>query len=292
MNFLNQIKSSIYNPQFYKDLEHQPVSFSIKYFIKLVFCASFLSLLIIGIFNKSFFSNTKTLIEKGFDTIPEDLEININNSSGIIESNKKEPYFLNENAIINNNGNIKKLDSSHLLFVNTNIDFSVNALNESNSVVSVFRDSIAFYNPKDQNIRIYKATDLPDLKISKSEVLKWKNKFFKFWPLIVVLLNLIMFFGLIISSFKYLILGVVFGLILMFLLRIKNNKVSFKYSFKIAIHLFTISIIFSIIEESFFVYGFGSSYGYFSILSFITILNLKDFGKQENLNSENPGSSV
>ncbi|MST03981.1 MAG: DUF1189 domain-containing protein [Candidatus Pacebacteria bacterium] len=290
MNFFKQIKSSIYDPKFYKDLEGETVFSSIKYFFKLSFFLALIFTIISGLFNLSFFSDTKKLINDSFSSIPEDLEINIYSDKGLIESNKKEPYFLNETAIINNNENIKKLNSSHILTVDTNQNLSVDALDKYNSIISVFKDSIAFHNSEDGDIRIYKAKDLPDLKISKDEVHKWRDTFLRFWPLIAVLINLIMFFILIIYSIKYLLGALVLGLVIFLLLKFEKKDISFKYSFKISLHLLTILIILDALMNSFTNYGFSFSNGYFStaILALIIFLNLKNFKKEDKIDTGLP----
>ena len=288
MNFFKQIKSSIYDPKFYKDLENETISSSIKYFFKLSFLLALIFTIISGLFNLSFFADTKKLIQEGFSNIPEDLEINIYSDKGLIESNKKEPYFLNESAIIKNNGNIKKLNSSHILVVDTSENLSVNGLDKYNSIISVFKDSVAFYNPEDGNLRIYKAKDLPDLKISKEEVQKWKDTFLNFWPLIAILINVVMFFASVVYLMKYLLGALVLGFVIFLLLKFEKKNISFKYSFKIGLHLLTVSIILDALMNSFVNYGSTFSDGYFStaILGLIIVLNLRNFRKEEKIDKE------
>lgn len=100
-NFFQQIKNSVYGPDFYKNLEIQDFSYTAKYLLKLSFFTSFLSALVlialffifrINLLASTGLQNMSEFGQKYVETyFPTDLVINFQN--GVLSTNKTEPVI-------------------------------------------------------------------------------------------------------------------------------------------------------------------------------------------------------
>jgi len=247
---IETIKNSIHSPEFYRNLQDKPFSFSFKYFASIIGLASLILVI--------YFS--ATFIPKGlaiFDTLgqsikndfPTELEINI--EDGQASTNVAEPYFLKFNSFsFFNEFNLRDIQGEkkfreNLLVINTVDKTAFDSLDEYDTYILLTKTSVAFQGDNEGEVKARSLKDLPNIKIDKTSVSNFINSVGKFknWISIIafaVILLVVIFMA--ISKLIFLIFG---ALIVFLIAKSKKIDLSYKKAFQASLHLATPSIIIS-----------------------------------------------
>lgn len=274
MKFFKDLKNSVYGPDFYRQLESEKASSSLKYFLKL---AAILAILSSIIYSAVHISTLRAGVFTLLDSFPEGLVIKIDKKAGIIESNSKNPHVWA--------GDLKseKLSRDNVFAVNTNETFSFDNLEKYNAIVTIFKDGMAFYDPKTGDVRVIDPKNLPNIELTKTYISSLEAKIDKYWPLIWISFSLILALGMFLFYARYLIEVLLISLFIFILYKLLKSRISWNYSFTMSAHALTLALLADFLLSS--VFGFTNSLdnGFFKYISeiltlLVMVFNLKGFG--------------
>jgi hypothetical protein len=254
MEFLRTVHSSIYSPEFYKELFSRPFSFSLKYFYSL---AAVLAVALAVVFSFKIIPAAQPFLQSIGPQIlnyyPDELVITIKN--GQASTNVKEPYFLKmPEGLAPKDLQYKysfqdtelRTDLENLLVIDTAAPFTLEGFHGYKTAVLLMKDNAAYYSDNGE-IRIQSLKGIPDATINKPTVAKLVGKIAPFLvfigPLIAIGTFLIAMIAL---SFKlvYLLFG---ALLIWGLMKIKKINGGYKKAYQISIHAMTLSILLNVI---------------------------------------------
>lgn len=251
MEFLNNIKSSIYNPDYYKEILNKPFSYSLRYFLSLVAIIALIStitfsFLTLPMINK-FINETAP---KALNYYPDNLEITV--KSGKVSSNVVEPYFIKLPSEIKSevqgskdystktSPDLTKIDN--LLVIDTASPLTVNLFQNYKTLVLLSGDSVAYYD--NNAIKIQSLDQSINGVVNKakfSEVLDKIMPYLKVSPfLLLPIVFIFSFIGFIIGNLIYLIFGA-FVIWLMF--KIIKKNLEYGKAYQIGLHAITLGVI-------------------------------------------------
>lgn len=264
MKFFENIKNSIYSPDYYKEVAIKPISYSFKYFFLF---ALLVSVIVAGIMCFSASPDIKSFILTSIEQLnnyyPEKLEVNIKN--GIASSNVQEPYFLKIPD------EFKNKDIDNVLVIDTKNKFSLDNFNSYRTTILLNSDSIAYMGDKKVEMMLLK--DYPDVTINKAEVnslFDAVKPFVKFvYPAVFILVFLFQFI-VITNKLIYLIFA---ALLVWLIFKIRKIDIGYKKSYQLGMHLMTLGII---LGGLFFIFHITAFPYFFTILLILlSLINIK-----------------
>lgn len=246
MDFLDNIKNSIYNPEFYRKLRSKPLPFSFKYFYILAFI---LAVIITAKFSFQEIPGINVFLTglgpEIVNAYPSELAVTIKN--GQASSNVAEPYFVRMpgNIQMEKYRNISKLD--HLIVIDTKNQFSEESFLKYSSLVFLTKTSVAF-RKDDGRIEIQPLSGMPDLIIDKASVSSFVGKIQPFTKFAAPLFVLAFFIGFMVSfsiKLAYLLLA---ALLILLVAKVKNIPLSYKQSYQAGLHIITLPLLLSAVS--------------------------------------------
>lgn len=244
MVFLDNVKNSIYGPEFYDELQSKPISFSFKYFYALasilavIGTAQFSFQVIPGL--TTFLSGLGTEIVNSY---PSELVLII--KDGQASSNVAEPYFIKtpESMRKENYRNFPAPDNS--VVIDTKNQFTEESFAQHNTFAVLTKTSLAF-RKDNEGIEIYSLNEMPDLTINSASVASFVGKiqpFVKFtWPFFV----LASFAGFLLSISVELIYLLFAALLIWLVAKIKKFPLGYKKSYQAGLHIITFPLLFGV----------------------------------------------
>ncbi len=253
-NFIKIIKSSVYDPGFYKSIESQSTWSAFNYFIKLniivaLVISMFLSITIIPIF---VVVTSPSNMNRVIDFFPSELEIQIKDGKAI--SNVSGPYVI---PIKSKTGDQTRsiINQKNLVTIDTTNEFNLDKFKSSDSMVYLSQDYFVFQENGGQ-IRIQPLKGIGNFSISKYIITSWVNDIVPFArsliPLAVVCLIVMFFCFMFIRNLLFIVLA---SLIILLVEKIRKVKIDFSSIFKKSLHLITAIILLNLVL---FVFHFGS----------------------------------
>lgn len=252
--FLKLVRSSIYDPDFYKSLESKSTWSAFNYFTKLItvvalFISVVLSVTIIPIF---IVVTSQSNMNRVIDFFPSELEIQIKDGQAI--SNISGPYIIPiKSKIIDETKS--QFGQKNIITIDTTNEFNLEQFKSSDSMVYLSKDYFVFQENGGQ-IRIQPLKGFGDFTISKQIISSWVNDIIPFVrsliPLAVVCLIISLFFFLFISKIIFILVA---SLVILIVEKIRKTKVDFKLIFKKSLHLVTVVIL---LDLALFIFHFGS----------------------------------
>lgn len=264
MNFLNDLKSSLYNPFFYASLRARTLGSSFKYFFFLVVILAFVIAFVWGSQLSPLFAGEN--LKKLVDYYPSELTLAI--KGGVISTNVAEPY------IIQDGGKFSKENShANMVVIDTKNAFSRELFKQYDTSVWVGRDFVVSSKNQDRT-EISDVSRMPDFDLNRGRLLNWVDIVGRYhWLLSLGLFAGLFsaFLGLFIFQLLWLALMALFILLLSKLMKI---SLSYKGSFQVAIHAATVPLI---LLAFFMVGGISEPFLFFFslILLIIAFVNLK-----------------
>jgi hypothetical protein len=238
--FWNLLKSSIYNPDFYRGMKERYFGTSLGYFFTLIL---FLSIIVTIALSVQFIPPTMSFLNnlgtRVLNYYPNDLVITA--KDGQISTNAQEPYALplpDELKNSNMPGN-----PENLLVIDTKNSASIDLFKQYKTAVWLTKTDVVYYD-KDA-VRIQPLDKLPNGQLEKSTVVKGvdiANRIFKFVPTVMVIA---MFVGaFVIRSFEliYLLFA---ALIVWLIFMMRKTGGDYKTAYQVSLHAVTLSMIVS-----------------------------------------------
>ncbi len=261
MIFLENVKNSIYGPEFYKKLQSKPLSFSFKYFYAL---ASVLAVILTAQLSFQLIPNIARVlagIGPGIvNNYPSELVITIKN--GQASSNVAEPYFIktpasiaggnskNEPAVTINGLQPSSSSSSvpeNLIVIDTKNQFSEADFDKYNTFAVLTKTSLA--SRKDNGkIEIQSLSKIPDWTVNQASIASFVGKIQPFIKFIAPILVLAFFIGFMIS-FSFELLYLLFAALLIWVVaKIKKFPIGYKKSYQAGLHIMTLPLLVGVVS--------------------------------------------
>ncbi|MEK7136142.1 MAG: DUF1189 family protein [Patescibacteria group bacterium] len=244
MNFFQDLRNSIYNPKFYRELLVRSFGYSLAYYAKL---SAVLALLVAIFFSLTAVPQINRFIWQAGDEVlalyPTDLQLQVVN--GRLVSNE-------DKVVVSwpTNWQIKSEKTKNLLVLDITASSTVEALTQADTLILLTADSLVFRN--DQNrLESVLLKEIEGLKLGEAEI----KQFFslaKPWFKLVAPIMVLVVFGLVIFMMLVLLLPlVIVSLFAYILLRLMEQsvglKVSWKTSYRLCLHAVTLPLVVGLI---------------------------------------------
>lgn len=283
MKIFKEIKSNIYDVEYYKEIPNKPFGKSLKYLFKLSLLAGLASLIIIGFMSKGMPKMIRSEVVNMVNQYPEDLIVTF--EDGFASTNKEEPFMIpiqesNKELIKSKDGT----DYTNLLVIDTKNDFSLQKLKEYDTFALLTKENIIFSEGSGGEVRIFPISDIDDLEVTKAWLLENTSKVLKAMPIIIAVITPIVYIMLVMSHFVFtLLVNLFFALFIWVMSKVKNAGLDYKKSYQLGIHASTIYVILSVLGM--FLYPFNDFV--VRTLAVILVIWVNFFTKKETANPEN-----
>ncbi len=243
MKIFKEIKSNIYDREYYKAIPSETFGKSLKYIIKLSFIAGLVSLIIFAIVSRDLPSIIKKEVTNLVNQYPEELVVTVTN--GEASTNQEEPYMIPMAS-----GTKEFIDTpspdddyTNVLVIDTKNEFSLGKLKEYATFAMLTKEEIVVRNMDTGEIRIFPLGDIESLEINKSWLLENTSKVLKAMP--VILIVIVPFIYLAFSLFFFvgtMIANLFFALLIWLISRIKKLGLTYKTSYQLGLHASTVYV--------------------------------------------------
>lgn len=241
MSFFRTIKSSIYDPEFYRTLSSKSFGSSFKYLTLLVL---FFSLVYTVVFSSTFLPGFVKLMngadEVITEVIPADLVVKVEN--GKATSNVAEPSFIPFPERWEKEKQEFQVDN--LAVIETSASFSLERFREHRAYVGIFGDAFAIHS-KEAEIRVYPLdTASESFELSRESALSIVDKLSPFMKVFIIVLPIFVLIFLFVSV----MLGTLLALLLVtfvvwLVLHYRSMDLGYWRAFQAGIHAITLILI-------------------------------------------------
>lgn len=252
--FIKLIKSSIYDPDFYKSLESKKTSSALAYFTKLNATAALIVSIGISVtvIPVVLIVTNQSNVNKIVEFFPTELEINIKDGQAL--SNIPGPYIVPIKSKVADQKSLN-ITQKNLITIDTTNEFNLEKFKTSDSMAYLSKEYFA-YQENGGQIRIQPLKGITNLQISKVSISQWVNSTIPYvralMPVAIVCLFVVSFGFLFLSNILFI---VIVSLIVLVVEKLRKINVDFVSIFKKSLHLATAIIILNL---ALFVFHFGS----------------------------------
>ncbi|MCX7589846.1 MAG: DUF1189 domain-containing protein [Patescibacteria group bacterium] len=283
MTFIQNIKSSIYNPYFYQiELKNINFNYSFKYFLKLIFLISFILTIIFSYeVLPKFNSELKNIIINlnFFNFYPKDLIIQISN--GELKINQPTPYFIKLPDVPNQE---QQLDLNYLLVIDSDNEVSLEKFKNYKTLVLLTKRQMAYYD-NSQKIIIQNYDFVKSFVINYEIINSFKKIVNILLKLAIPFIVIVLFIGFLLFNFFKVVYLLFFSFIILLILKILKYQVNYKKAYQIGLHSITLPVLFFS-----FLRVLKLSLNLNFVFSLITIVIILINFKNKNLNEEQRSS--
>lgn len=239
-NFFENIKNSVYSPQFYKEVSASSFKKAFIYFFLL---ALFLTLIrTISLFNllviKTPLEFTKS-VEKTVNCYPEDLKINI--EGGVASTSAKEPYYLSCEKE-------KEASLSAIAVIDTKTPYSIEQFNKYQAPFWLTKNTFVIKTNSTET-KTYDLSKMKNFSLDKNIVDSSYKSYSKYFVFIGPVLLFLSFVFIYTSYTLNLIYLLIFSLILLLFAKFFNQKISYKDAYKLSLYIITAPLIIELIID-------------------------------------------
>ncbi len=252
MNIITQIRSSVYNPEFYANLRQEKGSYSAKYYLKFALILSLVATALLSIkavpMVKAFVSEFG---QKVVEQFPAELVLTVTDNK--VSVNVPEPYYiampeeLTKHNESNGYADTSRLGSdnnkANLLVIDTKSTFSIDKYKEYDTPAWLTVDSLVMQDNK--GIRIVPLAEVPNLTIDRAKLTEWTSMI-KPGPIndavnyilpVIIFLAMLMFLA---SKLVYLLFG---ALVIWLVGRLAGWELTYGKSYQMGLHAITLPIV-------------------------------------------------
>lgn len=266
MDFIENIKNSVYNPTFYRNIPKESFGAALRYYLLLCLLVTFFRLVFLSF---PVATNVTSAVQAGtqglLNNYPGNLEVTIH--QGKLSVNQPEPYILPlcfKDAACQN------------IIIDTNRPDVETYLKQKNLFMLLTQDK-AYIKSSSTDIRVQDLSQIGDMKVNKSVVINFLHdispwtKFFV--PFALLFIGIMLYIGFLFKLVYLLFLT----LILWLLARKFAPGMTYGQSYKISLHVVTLGILAALLLDvtSWFshIYSFPFMGTLFSILIFLINFN-------------------
>lgn len=244
MNFINDIKNSLYSPFFYASLKERKFSRSFGYFFSLIGLLSVVMAFVFGVELSQALSAGN--LRKFSDFYPKELNIQI--QGGAVSTNVAEPYGIKERA------DFPSADKyTNTVVIDTKNTFSVDAFKKYDARILIGKNFIVIAKSRSR-FEFDDLSRMPDFSLSQQRIFHWIDLIESRH----LLFSLGLFAGLFLSFFGFFTIKLagllIIALPVLFFGKLKKAGLSYKNSYQIVLHAVTVPLI---IQTIFILGGIG-----------------------------------
>ncbi len=237
------IKSSVYDPSFYRSLLEKPFRFSLQYFFSLIVVLALVCAVIFSISAvpaaSSFFNTLGPAIVSYY---PEGLEVTF--KDGVASSNVEEPFTvaLPQELISSDEFKRNHRDIKELLVIDTQETFNLETFKSSGALALLNHDTLA-YQDDHGVVRIQPLDEVPNTTVTKSLIASFMGKIQPYLKALVGALPFLIFFGMF-AFFVLTLFTLLFEALLVWgLAKIKKLDIGYVKAYQISLHAVTLSLL-------------------------------------------------
>lgn len=244
MNFIKKVKSSVYDPEFYKEIKNKSFGFVWGYFTLLVLVLSVVLSLVYSVQILPTFNNVGEKIRSNIlSKYPAELEVKFKN--GEVSTNVSEPYFvkLSENDFIELKNKPEYAGIENALVIDTKKSVGLSDFEKYKTLVWLAKDSIVIKQDGKVTIQDLGKNSPFELTISKANLETWLEKFSPIIKVAKFVLPVAIFIGYFIA-YHFLLLYFLLVAFLVFILgKIMKLGLGYKDAYKVTVFASTLSIL-------------------------------------------------
>lgn len=249
MNIFLQIKNSIYNQDYYKNVVlNESLKQSVKYILKLSVILVLVLLFIFSFKMPGLISKGKSLMSSMAEDYPQDLIISIKN--GEVSINQPEPYIFGmPNYLQDDEDSSVELKETNFLVINTTDDYNLDKFNEYQTVFLLAKKEIVA-KKADNNFEVFSLSKVKDVDIDKNWILEKESLFLnKILPWVTAFAIPFLFIFIFIGfSIGALFIALWYALVVLIIFKFKKIDLSYKKCYQIALHASTLILILSLLN--------------------------------------------
>ncbi len=243
-NFSQDLKNSVYGPQYYKDLQQKPFSYSLRY------CALFgllITLLATAALSIIYLPGIKTVANKAvaqlIEFYPAELQILIKDDQ--VSTNVSEPYFIKTPTGLPAPAGFsaEKTRIENFIVIDTQTPFTFDKFREYKAFVWLTKDAVAFLDNSSgslSGVRYLPLENTPDFILTKDVAQTFWEKI---QPLLDRWLNLIIPVVALMMIFWQVWLLIYLLLFALVIKLIVGASIDYKKAYQLGLHLFTPAIL-------------------------------------------------
>ncbi len=265
MKFLDNVKNSLYNPDFYGELKHQTVGSSVKYFYFLAFILSFIVAFVVGNMLSPLYSTES--LKRVASYYPAELTLSI--KSGVISTNVSEPYIIKSKTL----GIETERGHLNAVVIDTRNSFTRELFEQYDTNVWVGKDFVV--TAKDSSrFELTDMSQVHDLTLNQEKLFSWADIIGGYHLAISLSLFALLLIAFLSYLSAHLILFFITSLLVLGIVKLKKIELSYKNCYQIVLHAATVPLI---LETVFILSGVVSPFPFFFslILLIIVFVNLK-----------------
>lgn len=265
MDFFKTLKSSVYDPQFYRNISKRGLSSSIGYFLLVALLLTIVNGLLLA--NDLLVTAPRELAKGITDAVnayPANLVVEINN--GKVSTNAEEPLFV---PFPEGGTEIDGKNINNFVVVDTKTAYSSAQFEQYKTLVWVTEDTIFYQDSNEFSQRSIDLSEVNNFKLDRETINYWVeviNPYLKFvGPTLLAVVVLGMFIGFSFNLVYFLFLAI----LIFFLSSIFKWGLKYGDSYKTAIHSSTLAFF---IDLAIFNSGFYT--GFFGFPLLFTLISL------------------
>lgn len=241
MNFLRDIKQSIYNRAYYKAIPNKSLGNAVSYFFLLIFVLTIIQTIFLAI---PLYNGTNIFLDQGVKIVltnyPKDLRVQIQN--GKVTTNVTEPYFISMPEGFED----KSTQYTHLLVIDTKTAFSQKQFTAYNAAVWLTGDSL-FYKEKNGQLRGTDLSNIHDLTVDQSTLQQISKKISPWLHFVAPLLVVVTLIGVFLGYLFNFVYMLFLALVLLLVGKIISVKLTYGQAYKVCLHAITLGLLIAVV---------------------------------------------
>jgi hypothetical protein len=247
MDFLRNLRASIYGPEYYKSLGEEPFSYSLKYFFVLIAWLAVISAAVFLVSAipavNSFLRTTSAQIVQYY---PSGLQITV--ASGSVSANVPQPYFLALPPSIAANlsssshgGVVSSSLPENLLVIDTKDPITVDEFEKDNTVALLASDSLAY--AKNGSMVVQPIGSGVSFVVNKASATAFVEKAEPYFAWVDWVIGILMPIGIFAALACRLVYLFILALLVWGLARVSGVGVGYMKAYQWGLHLMTLPFI-------------------------------------------------
>ena len=269
MTILSKIKSSIYSPSFYAEVQKKSLGSAFGYFFLLILLVSLIGTFpVIFSFVTKGQNELKSIISDVKNKYPQELEVKI--KDGVASTNVVEPYVIPMTSDMKN----ETTGLQNLLVIDTKTPFSITQYKKYNAAVWLTKDGVYYRSNNTEEVRSQPLEKFGNVTINKKYVDEMVGKISPWIKYLAPILLIVIIIGLFLFHMLRLAYLFFFALCALLLAKAMKKSLSYGTAYKVGLYAITLGFIVELFQ---WFLGMTNIPFLFTVVSLIVVyINLKN----------------
>lgn len=273
------MRSSVYEPSFYRTIRERPLSSVLGYFVLLILASSLMTSVTPVVDIATFIfrpSEEKDAVRKEILALyPEELSVRFEN--GTISTNVAEPYAIPLPRVLKEEMGASEKYPGNLLVIDTGKSISASDFETFDTIAILSKDSIGFHDFENDKVEIRNFGDTPGESFTFdsekfASYVDMIEKFVKgFGIALLFLVPLFVFFAKLTILPLYLVFG---AFVIWIIAKIRGTSWTYGTAYKAGLHLLTLPVLYGIISSDPFIPSLHIPFLFTVILAIAAVINM------------------